>query len=249
MQQSRLATESTLTLNGDGFGIGWYHPTLNKTPGTYKDAQPAWNNENLKSIASHVRSPLFFAHIRATTGTPSSELNCHPFRYNEWLFMHNGAIGGFDKIRYDLEHMIDRKYYNHKLGCTDTEVLFLLALSLGLEKNPAEALKASIDCCETLILKHQIQDCFRGTIALSNGFCSYVLRYSAKPEKSPSLYYVYGEDVRDIIEQDEHSLDDFSQAIIVLSEPVSSHDKYVKIDNGECLRIEGGKATKMKLWE
>ena len=40
----------------------------------------------------HVRSPLVFAHIHASTGTAVQQTNCHPFRHGRWLWMHNGAI-------------------------------------------------------------------------------------------------------------------------------------------------------------
>ena len=39
-----------------------------------------------------IGSPLFLAHIRAATGTPVEQTNCHPFRHGRWLFMHNGFI-------------------------------------------------------------------------------------------------------------------------------------------------------------
>ena len=43
------------------------------------------------------RSPrrCVFAHIRASTGSPVQETNCHPFRHGRWLWMHNGIIDGF----------------------------------------------------------------------------------------------------------------------------------------------------------
>ena len=61
---SRLGAEAT---NGDGFGLGWYGER--EVPGLYRELRPAWSDENLLSIASQVRSRLFFAHVRAATGT------------------------------------------------------------------------------------------------------------------------------------------------------------------------------------
>lgn len=49
-----------------------------------------WNDRNLRELAAGVSSPLFFAHIRASTGTAIQETNTHPFRYGRWLWMHNG---------------------------------------------------------------------------------------------------------------------------------------------------------------
>src|SRR5262245_61125883 len=91
---SRLGVETT---NGDGFGIGWYDET--ETPAVFRSVEPAWNDENLRELASHVRSRLVFAHIRASTGTPVQQTNCHPFRYGRWLWMHNGSIAHFHDVR------------------------------------------------------------------------------------------------------------------------------------------------------
>jgi len=59
---SRMGVERT---NGDGFGVGWYTEHA-RTPAIFRDTGPAWSNRNLREIADHVRSPLFFAHIRAS---------------------------------------------------------------------------------------------------------------------------------------------------------------------------------------
>ena len=89
---SRLGVETT---NGDGFGVGWFGEE--KNPAVYRSIEPAWNERNLRELADHVRSHLVFAHIRASTGTPVQQTNCHPFRFDNWLWMHNGAISEFEK--------------------------------------------------------------------------------------------------------------------------------------------------------
>ncbi|KJY25830.1 class II glutamine amidotransferase, partial [Streptomyces katrae] len=75
--RARLGVETT---NGDGFGVGWYSPDGDGTPAVFRDTAPAWNNRNLRELAAHVRSPLFFAHVRASTGSAVQQTNCHPFR-------------------------------------------------------------------------------------------------------------------------------------------------------------------------
>ena len=87
---SQLGAETT---NGDGFGVGWYGPV--ETPGVFHSIEPAWNDRNLRELAAHIESPLVFAHIRASTGSPVQQTNCHPFRHGRWLWMHNGLIGDF----------------------------------------------------------------------------------------------------------------------------------------------------------
>ena len=90
--QSRAAVESVYAVNGDGFGIGWYaNPD---EPGVFHDTRPAWNDRNLRSIAQHVRSPLFLSHVRTTTGSAVSRTNCHPFRHGRWSSSTTARSGG-----------------------------------------------------------------------------------------------------------------------------------------------------------
>src|SRR5262245_45320303 len=91
--QSQRALESTASTNGDGFGMGWYGE--HAEPGLYREVRPAWSDENLRYLCRHIRSHLYFAHVRASTGTPITRPNCHPFACGRWLFMHNGLIGNW----------------------------------------------------------------------------------------------------------------------------------------------------------
>ena len=104
IRQSLLAQRGTVPTNGDGFGLGWYGER--RRPGLFRDTLPAWNDANLHDLAQQIAAPLFFAHVRASTGTATSRDNCHPFRLRNLLFMHNGEIGDFMRIRRDVEHMI-----------------------------------------------------------------------------------------------------------------------------------------------
>lgn len=140
---SRLGAETT---NGDGFGVGWYD--AEPIPGVFRSIEPAWNDANLQELAGHVRSHLFFAHIRAAIGSAVQQTNCHPFRYGRWLFMHNGFIADFAAIKRDLVLAIDPSLYPEIRGQTDTEVLFYLALTLGLEEDPPEAVGQAIGLVE-----------------------------------------------------------------------------------------------------
>ena len=100
IDQSLHSRLGATTTNGDGFGIGWYGD--GPVPALFKSVDPAWNDQNLREIASQVRTPLFFAHVRASTGTPVQRTNCHPFRHGRWLWMHNGALRGFHETKREL---------------------------------------------------------------------------------------------------------------------------------------------------
>lgn len=140
---ARLGAEPT---NGDGFGLGWYGG--GDGPGVYRNVAPAWSDENLRELAAHVESPLFFAHVRAAIGSPVQQTNCHPFRRGRWLFVHNGYVGDFHALRRDLMLRIDPDRFSDVEGSTDTEVIFHLALTLGLERDPLGALEQTVGLIE-----------------------------------------------------------------------------------------------------
>jgi predicted glutamine amidotransferase len=180
---SRLGAEPT---NGDGFGLGWYGPA--DTPGLFHSTEPAWNDNNLRELAGHIQSPLFFAHIRAAIGSAVQETNCHPFRHGRWLFMHNGYLNEFATIKRDLAFAVDPSLYPLIGGQADTEVLFYLAVTFGLEEDPPAAVEQAIGFVEAVAERHGVPNPFQGTIATSDGESIWAFRYSSE-RKSRSLFY------------------------------------------------------------
>jgi predicted glutamine amidotransferase len=136
---ARMGAEPT---NGDGFGLGWYGG--GEGPAVYRSVSPAWADANLRELAAHTESPLFFTHIRAAIGSPVQETNCHPFRRGRWLFVHNGFIADFHLLRRDLMLEVAPELFAEIHGSTDTEVVFYLALTLGLEHDPLAALEKTV---------------------------------------------------------------------------------------------------------
>src|SRR3954447_11288506 len=180
---SRLGAEPT---NGDGFGLGWYGDR--PTPGIFHSTEPAWNDANLRELAGHISSPLFFTHIRAAIGSAVQESNCHPFRHGRWLFMHNGYINEFPTIKRDVMLAVDPSLYPKVEGQTDSEALFFLALTFGLEDDPPAAIEQAIGFVEAIAERHGVVDPFQGTIATTDGEGIWAFRYSSEG-KSRSLYY------------------------------------------------------------
>jgi glutamine amidotransferase len=186
INQSLHARHSHVTTNGDGFGVGWYGER--GVPGVYRDILPAWNDANLKSLSHQIRSSLFLAHVRASTGTATARQNCHPFSHEKWLFMHNGQIGGYDRLRRRLEAMIDDRYYQYRLGTTDTELLFYLLFTEGLDSDPIAALTRAAARINEGRAAIGAEAPFRLTATLTNGNQIYAVRYSTD-DAPPSLYW------------------------------------------------------------
>ncbi len=99
--------------------MGWYGE--HAEPGLYREVRPAWSDENLRYLCRHIRSHLYFAHVRASTGTPITRPNCHPFACGRWLFMHNGLIGNWSRLRRKVEGADPRRglrlaHRHHRFG-------------------------------------------------------------------------------------------------------------------------------------
>src|SRR5436309_12039518 len=142
IDQSLHSTLGAEPTNGDGFGVGWYDDS--PTPGVFRSIEPAWNDQNLRELAGPIRAGHFFSHIRAAIGSAVQQTNCHPFRHGRWLFMHNGFLADLAKVKRDLVLAVDESLYPELAGSADTEILFHLALTMGLEDDPIDALARAI---------------------------------------------------------------------------------------------------------
>lgn len=184
LAQSQHANEAKLAVNGDGFGVAWYDGSA--APGLYRDVLPAWADSNLNDICRMVKSQLFLAHVRASTVGQTARMNCHPFRYGKWSFMHNGQIGGFARIRRQLEQALPDDLYSARQGSTDSELFFLTLIAQGAQDDPQEAITKTIAHMQALQGTPLSRN--RLTCAFSDGESIYAFRYSSD-QKSPSLYF------------------------------------------------------------
>ncbi|WP_169569813.1 class II glutamine amidotransferase [Sneathiella limimaris] len=184
--QALHSHKAKLGVQGDGGGLGWYSHL--PEPGLYRNPGPAWSDPNLRELSCHVTSHIFFAHVRASTGAPNIFVNCHPFRYGKWLFMHNGQIGGFSQIKRRLQEHLTDVTYTALQGSTDSEMLFMIMASKGLEKCPKEALRDTVSIVEEIRRSEGIEEPFRATFAISNGEQLWTLKW-ASDAQAPSLFY------------------------------------------------------------
>jgi predicted glutamine amidotransferase len=212
---SRLGAEAT---NGDGFGIGWYDQA--DVPGVFRSIEPAWNDRNLQELAGHISSGHFFAHIRAAIGSPVQQTNCHPFRHGRWLFMHNGFVAELATVKRDLTLAVDESLFPQIDGSSDTELLFNLALTMGLEDDPPDAIARTIGLVEHVGQRHGVQYPFQGTIATTDGESTWAFRYSSEG-KSRSLFFTTHVPTLRALYPEEEVLQEVSDdARLIVSEPL-----------------------------
>ena len=164
-RHSRLGVETT---NGDGVGVGWYGPD-GDAPALFRGVGPAWGDLNLRELSGAVSSPLFLAHIRASTGTPVQQTNCHPFRFGRWLWVHNGLVRDFERLRRDLVLAVDPALFPAIVGSTDSEVMFYLALTFGLHEDPVAAVERMAGFVEETGRRHGVEHPLQMTVGTSDG--------------------------------------------------------------------------------
>lgn len=221
VRQSLRAEEAKAVTNGDGFGIGWYGER--SAPGLYREVMPAWSDENLLGLCATVRSRLFFAHVRAATGSGIARQNCHPFRYGRYLFMHNGQIGGYNQLRRALEARLPDHLYAERRGATDSELLFLMIMARIEERGEPIPVAVSQVLAETLAMMTLlgIHEPLRFAAALADGEQMHAFRYSSD-RRAPTLY----------LHQHE------SLGMVIASEPLSNdHGSWELLPPGTSMRL------------
>lgn len=223
VQQSLNSPLGAETVNGDGFGLGWYprERGFGATPALFHSIEPAWHDENLRELAQAIASPLFFAHVRAAARPPIQQTNCHPFRYGHWLFMHNGRIAGYLGMKRELVLAVHPEFFDSIRGTTDSEIIFHLALSFGLREDPVAAMSETVRFIEALGHRHDIAHAVQGTFAVTDGATIWAFRYSSEG-RTRTLFHTEDVTVLRRMYPDLERLQAYSpNARVVLSEPIS----------------------------
>jgi glutamine amidotransferase len=245
VRQSRHSRMRFEPVNGDGFGVGWYPQHDDTTPGTFVSIEPAWSNRNLRQLASKIQTRHFFAHVRdATPGMPVSQANCHPFQYCEWLWMHNGFLGQFDKCRRSFLSVLSDASFNMIRGNTDSEHAFALFLDEighnyngGIYQADAAHIVDAIGNTLRRIQKiRQVAGCdteAHMNFAVTNGRTSLFTRYSSHGDRPPPTLFYNCED----------------DTCIIASEPLSESANWTPVDAGQVLVLEEGRPLDLRALE
>lgn len=236
IDQSMSSKSAETPTNGDGFGVGWYDER--PTPGLFRSIRPAWNDFNLRDLAAHIESPRFLAHVRATSQAVVQESNCHPFRHKNWLFVHNGEVFGIEKFRKKLVQAVAEELFPEMLGTTDSEVMFYLALTFDLERDPPGALARMAGFIEATAKEAGIDEALWMTLGLSDGKVVHAVRY-ASDGQAPTLYH--SRDVEDAVRWNPQLAGRFAaDTRFIVSEPAGTAvNVWVEVPQGSYVRVEG----------
>ena len=261
IRQSSCATETDITLNGDGFGIAWYNSEISDIPAVFKSPLPAWNDMNLRNMSHQLLSNCFFAHVRASTEGVVNQVNCHPFRYQQYLMMHNGDIGGFKKIKLALLSKLAPQFFNNIEGQTDSEILFCLWLTY-LENLETPTQTSMTEAWEkTLVTLKELQDeaqikyptYINSMITEGNQMIG--IRYARIDKASLTLHYaegsafVHSQGVSKMLPKIEH---DLHNSVLISSEKLTGetdewkevpHQHFIYVDHYKRVHLSPIKNT------
>ena len=112
------------------------------------------------------------------------ETNCHPFRHGRWLFVHNGFIDGYPGCTASCCSASIPAVPQHR-GHTDSELMFHLALTFGLEDDPLAALERMAGFVEETGRRHGVDEPLQMTVGVSDGERLYAARYASDRRRTP----------------------------------------------------------------
>lgn len=251
INQSINAQEREEPLNGDGFGLAWYQHAISSEPALFKSISPAWNNNNLQELCRIIETDCILAHVRAATqGLSVMESNCHPFKRGKFAFMHNGDIGGFQKIRRHLLNLLSDQGFQQLKGSTDSEHFFTLMMdrydeltTLETGDRMATAMMWTIRKVTELVKQHGPGEHCYLNMVLSDGKIALALRFTTDdPDNADTLYlnlgkkYVCEDGVCYMEDPGDHE-----KAVIISSEPLSKEPGWEMIPGNSMILIEDGK--------
>ena len=186
--QSKHSKMGATTTNGDGFGVGWYG--AGETPGVFRSTEPAWNDRNLRELSAHVASsrPGVRPHPRLDgIGGPADQLPPVPARH-AGCGCTTASWPASAAMKRDLAFAVDPALFADIEGSTDSEMLFFLALTFGLEEDPPAAVARAVGLVEETARRHGIGDPVQMTVATTDGDTTWAFRYSSA-RRSRSLFH------------------------------------------------------------
>eukprot|EP00245_Coleochaete_scutata_P006461 TRINITY_DN20902_c0_g1_i1.p1 TRINITY_DN20902_c0_g1~~TRINITY_DN20902_c0_g1_i1.p1 ORF type:complete len:387 (+),score=76.26 TRINITY_DN20902_c0_g1_i1:129-1289(+) len=141
-------------INTDGFGVGWYEEGEDgKHVAAKVHKFPGWGklDEQLPALARQHKATVIFAHNRAATAGNHSIPNTHPWSFGRFLFMHNGGIACFSKLKPILLETMGPALASTLEGQTDSEHAFHLLLHFLARDRIDEVAKKGGDIAADLL--------------------------------------------------------------------------------------------------
>ena len=145
------------------------------------------------------------------------------------MFMHNGLIGDWSRLRRKVEGLIPDEVYGSRVGTTDSEAVFLAILGAGGDRDPVGATARVLATLTDMVSNDGRREPLRFTAALANGRDLYAFRYAAN-DNANSLYYRESGD-----------------NVVVVSEPLDTERAHWKpVPSGHAIVAQAGKPVSLE---
>jgi predicted glutamine amidotransferase len=259
INQSFHSRERKEPLNGDGFGVAWY-PKDTERPALFKSISPAWSNHNLLELARVVRSSRILGHVRAASpDSRVTEINSHPFRFDDLTFMHNGDLGGFRKFRRTLLENLSEESFQMIEGGTDSEHMFAVIIDefngLSDEKNAVLRMGMAIERGIDKLLgwrqsivpdQHFYINCL-----ITDGRVAAACRFTTdNSENASSLYIHLGKRYHCVNSKSVMvDCDKEDASVLVSSEPLTDDTGWQSVPSGHLVLIDENQKMEMRQLE
>lgn len=228
--QSLHATQMAKTnIAGDGWGVGWFLPEADSTPGLLKSATPLWSCQNAQTAPRAILSGSMVGHVRLASGsietsyanTPLFVMDDHLWTINGELKPWPGPLSRALRARLDPDHEADLR------GVTDGEMLGALWRTHFRRtggRDPAGALRSMLR--ETRDLARAHDGGVTANIILASAGEVLAVRYAEGME--PSSLYSLGGATR------------WRGGALVASEPLDNGQEWQEVPMDTLVRLDGG---------
>jgi predicted glutamine amidotransferase len=148
------------------------------------------------------------------------QTNCHPFRYGRWLWVHNGLVRDFERLRRDLLLAVDPALFPAIVGSTDSEVMFHLALTFGLREDPVAAVERMAGFVEETGRRHGVEHPLQMTVGTTDGEQLWAFRYSSEGASRSLFFSTAVTALREMYPENPRLQSVSDETRIVVSEPL-----------------------------
>lgn len=158
--------------------------------------------------------------------------------------MHNGYVAEYDRLRRDMMLAVRPDLFPEIRGTTDSELMFHLALTFGLEEDPLGGLARMAGFVEALGAAAGVAEPLQMTVGVTDGKRLYAARYATGPVVNSLYYSADMESLRQLYPVEERFAHFGPEARAVVSEPlVALPGLWHEVPAGSALTVEKGRVT------
>jgi len=214
-------------IGSDGYGVAWFAEGV-REPARYRQTLPIWVDDNLDTLAPHVRSSCIVASTRtATPDMPVAITNTPPFLAGRIALAHNGSIARFhERVVESLRAALSPGARAALRGNSDTEYLAAL-----LGEQPHETLAARVRAMLAFVGERVAEARTEAALNViaSDGDELVAVRH-ARGADAPTLYMA----VR------------APGDVLVASEPMNDDDEWTRLAEGTLLAARRGQPPRIE---